>query len=111
MSLLSLCASAHNTVFSFLKEPLSLPFSLSMASFVSKKCRYAKNLHQPLEPFQLKLILSYMAHRTFSSKWHLQASCAHRSSGLGAHQPRWELSSGNAPRNLPDERGLSLITR
>src|SRR5215469_16240628 len=74
MSLLSLCASAHNTVFSFLKEPLSLPFSLSMASFVSKKCRYAKNLHQPLEPFQLKLILSYKAHRTFSSKWHLQAN-------------------------------------
>jgi hypothetical protein len=66
---------ARRTVFSLLKEALSLYFSPLISPFESKRCRHAKNLQQPLEPFCLNLSLSYMARRTFSLKWHLQASC------------------------------------
>ncbi len=59
----------------FSSDEASFAALFSLDFFVRlKKYQHAKKLQQPLEPFHLKLSLSYMVHRTFSSKWHLQAA-------------------------------------
>src|SRR5450755_2670282 len=67
LSLFFFSTPARRTVFSLLRAALSLHFSQSISSFESKRCRHSKNLQQPLEAFRLKLSLSSMARRTFSS--------------------------------------------
>jgi hypothetical protein len=49
--LLSFSTPARKTVFSLLKEPLSLPFSPSIASFVSKKVGMQKTYNSLLNHF------------------------------------------------------------
>jgi len=82
--LLFFSTPARKTVFSLLMRA-SFAALFSLDFFVRlKKYQHAKKLQQPLEPFHLKLSLSYMVHRTFSSKWHLQADRASRASSVGS---------------------------
>src|SRR5450755_4008345 len=108
LSLFFFSTPARRTVFSLLRAALSLHFSQSISSFESKRCRHSKTLQQPLEAFRLKLSLSYMARRTFSSGIHRQANLNGQAArrGLEIHFPRYQF------QHEPDQQAFqrTLLT-